>query len=310
MRQWRVGTLSMGLVLIMTGIILLIGKFNQFSAIKSIINLWPVILILLGLEILTYLKFAKTEQMIIKYDFLSIIFIAFLGLVTLGFYGLTTTGALDYFNEQLLMKSYEITLEETRFEIPSEVSKIKIAGAREKLKILTGNSNEIVSFGSIGVKATGEAGAKGLLPKEIFKTNIIGDTLFLEFQDNLAMHNRSYGGDYGGITLIVPKNLPLEFDGINYNRLKVEIDNLESDWLINSQGSVDVLLLNNENLKINTLVPRSSYLEGTIEWIESEDSTEDLDNEQEKYYRSNAKWGEGKYALQIISEGRVNIVTP
>ncbi|MFA5535629.1 MAG: DUF5668 domain-containing protein [Bacillota bacterium] len=306
MRQWRVGTLSMGLVLIATGIILLVGQFNQFSIIKSILNWWPLVLILLGSEILIYLKFAKTDQMIIKYDFLSVIFIAFLGLFTLGFYSLTTTGVLDYFSERFLVQTYTLPLEETTLVVPEDIGKLKIMGSKENLKLLTGDSDEMLVFGNISINASSEEEAKKMLPENILKTYITGNILLLDFNSSTANFNRSTGN----LTLVVPKNLPLEIEGLNYNHLKVEVDNLESDWLINSQGSVDVLLLSNENLEINTLVPRASYLEGTVQWQEQDLAEEGLGSNSVKYYRSSAKWGEGKHKLKIISEGRVSIITP
>ncbi len=306
MRQWRVGTFSMGLVLVATGIILLVRQFNQFSIIRSILNWWPTILIVLGLEILIYLKFAKSDQLVIKYDFMSIIFIAFLGLFTLGFYGLTATGILDYFSERFLVQSYTLPLKETRLAVPQEIDKIKVINVRENLKLLTGDSDEIMAFGYMSINAPSGEEAEQILPDNIPKTHITGKTLFLDFNDGFISLNHS---DYP-YTLVVPKDLPLEFEGSNYARLKVELDGLENNWLIDSKGPVDVLLLNNENLEISTLVPQAAYLEGTIEWQEQGVSEKDLGNNDKGYYKNISKLGEGKHKLKIISDSRVKIIKP
>lgn len=75
MRQWRVGTLSMGLLLIAAGIIMILGKIISFNHIENIVKWWPVILILLGSEILANVYFSKDPQPKVKYDLLSIFFV-------------------------------------------------------------------------------------------------------------------------------------------------------------------------------------------------------------------------------------------
>ena len=54
---------------------------------------WPVLLIILGAEVLLYLLFSKKEQSFIKYDIFSIFFIGVLGSVGIAF---TVYYQLDY----------------------------------------------------------------------------------------------------------------------------------------------------------------------------------------------------------------------
>jgi hypothetical protein len=75
MRQWRVGTISMGLLLIAVGILMISGKIMGYEHIENIIKYWPVILILLGSEILANVYFSKDPQPKVKYDVLSIFFV-------------------------------------------------------------------------------------------------------------------------------------------------------------------------------------------------------------------------------------------
>ncbi|WP_125153557.1 DUF4097 family beta strand repeat-containing protein [Clostridium rectalis] len=52
MRQWKVGSITLGLTLIFLGIIFIIGNIYNFTIIGKLIRLWPLILIGLGIEIL------------------------------------------------------------------------------------------------------------------------------------------------------------------------------------------------------------------------------------------------------------------
>ncbi len=93
MKNKRVGTISMAIVLIAFGVLTFISQISKVSALDIALKLWPLILILLGLEIL-YCRFIYKDEVIIKYDILSI-FIVFIILITnLGLFALTETGLL------------------------------------------------------------------------------------------------------------------------------------------------------------------------------------------------------------------------
>lgn len=94
MKTKRVGTVSMALVLIFFGIILLMSQFMVVSAVELFIRFWPVILIILGSEVLYYV-YRNTEEVKIKYDVFSIFIVIFILLVNISIYGLMETGVLD-----------------------------------------------------------------------------------------------------------------------------------------------------------------------------------------------------------------------
>ncbi|MGB4439968.1 MAG: hypothetical protein WBJ13_12275, partial [Sedimentibacter sp.] len=68
MKIKRVGTISMGIVLVVSGTILFMSQVNQSSAINMVSKIWPLILILLCLEILWFRYSSKDENIVIKYD--------------------------------------------------------------------------------------------------------------------------------------------------------------------------------------------------------------------------------------------------
>jgi heme/copper-type cytochrome/quinol oxidase subunit 4 len=94
MRKWRVGTFSMGLLLVAVGFLLLISEFAGWNGVGVIIRWWPVILIVLGLEILIYLSLSREEQPRVKFDGFSIFIVVFIIVISTGAYAFT--GFLKY----------------------------------------------------------------------------------------------------------------------------------------------------------------------------------------------------------------------
>ena len=75
MRQWRVGTLSMGIILVALGSIMLYSQIAGVQSLGLILKWWPIILVLLGVEILVYIFLSKQEQPKVKFDIFSIFII-------------------------------------------------------------------------------------------------------------------------------------------------------------------------------------------------------------------------------------------
>lgn len=65
----RVGTVTMACALIAVGVLLIIGSFNQSISFLMMARLAPIILIVLGIEILFRYFVSKGEKL--RYDFLS-----------------------------------------------------------------------------------------------------------------------------------------------------------------------------------------------------------------------------------------------
>src|SRR5690625_3502190 len=95
MRTWRVGSFSMGALLIFLGILLVLSQQLGMKASTIFLAWWPIILIVLGIEILIYIYFVKKENSFIKYDFLSIIFVSFIGMIAIAMTILMSTGLFD-----------------------------------------------------------------------------------------------------------------------------------------------------------------------------------------------------------------------
>lgn len=111
MRRWRVGTISMGISIISLGCFLLFSIISGMQVFDSFTAWWPLIFIVLGIEILLYVSFSKQEHPIIKYDIFSIFFIGVLGTIGIALYLLLSTGLLEEIR-------YSISTNEQTNDIP------------------------------------------------------------------------------------------------------------------------------------------------------------------------------------------------
>ncbi|GCD10948.1 DUF5668 domain-containing protein [Clostridium tagluense] len=78
----RVGTFTTGIVLVMFGIMFLLRLINPSINYLQIASLWPLVLVLLGIEIIVAYLINKEE--IMKYDFHAIILIIMVSVFAMG----------------------------------------------------------------------------------------------------------------------------------------------------------------------------------------------------------------------------------
>ncbi len=78
----RVGTFTTGIVLVIFGIMFLLRLMYPSISYLRIASLWPLILVLLGIEIIATYLINKEEVM--KYDFSAIILIILLSFFAMG----------------------------------------------------------------------------------------------------------------------------------------------------------------------------------------------------------------------------------
>ncbi|GAA0063377.1 hypothetical protein CF067_11120 [Clostridium sporogenes] len=82
LRGRRVGTLTAGIILVVFGVIFLLRLVTANINIYLIASLWPIILVLLGIEIIVAYIINKEEKM--KYDFGAIVLVIILVFFAMG----------------------------------------------------------------------------------------------------------------------------------------------------------------------------------------------------------------------------------
>lgn len=81
----RVGTFTAGIVLVIFGIVFFMRTLMPYINYSWIISLWPVVLILLGVELLVAYVVNKKEE--IQYDFGAILLVIILSFFAMGMGG-------------------------------------------------------------------------------------------------------------------------------------------------------------------------------------------------------------------------------
>jgi len=97
----RVGTITFAFSLIALGILIFISQISSTYTLDLALKLWPLTLIMLGVEILWNRYKSREEDVVIKYDLLSI-FLVFIVLFTnLALYTLLEIGIIDILKESI-----------------------------------------------------------------------------------------------------------------------------------------------------------------------------------------------------------------
>jgi len=113
MRCWRAGSITLGLALLAFGIAMLICNFFGVYTILDIVMWWPVLLIVLGCEVLASLFLSGDKPLKVKFDggsiFLIAVIIAFsMAASAVGFMIDAKYGSFENFKNEI--KNKEVTI--------------------------------------------------------------------------------------------------------------------------------------------------------------------------------------------------------
>lgn len=94
MKIKRVGTITLAISLIALGVLIFMSQINDTYTLDLALKLWPLVLIVLGLEILWF-RFMSKDDVSIKYDIFSIFLVFTILFTNLGLYALLEIGIID-----------------------------------------------------------------------------------------------------------------------------------------------------------------------------------------------------------------------
>lgn len=301
MRTWRVGSISMGASLLFLGVLLLLTQVFHIESTAILLAWWPVILIVLGAEILLYLFFSKREKPNVKYDILSIFFIGFIGMVGIGFTVLTTTGILDKVNDWANIETKTMNLPEYEHAIEKGINRV-VVDTGNHLTIENTADNDVSIFGTYRAQTVaGKSAIKSTEDYLLIKEK--GDTMYVEFKEiyNLTQPFQDRAEIHA--TLIIPSNVKLEVNGEN-NAVTLKPRNISNSWSVNQVSDVNVLLTDQADILIKA---ENVYDLGGKEW--DPEKQKDLSDEQGGNRHSGImKVGEGKHTLTINDAEMVSVL--
>lgn len=266
-RQWRVGTFSMGTILIIFGLVLLLAQFKNFSGLKLISTWWPAVMIILGLEILAAIYFSGEEKPVIKYDMLSVFMVLLIGGVTLGMYALTSVGIIPALVESFSSRTFSVDVPEQRIPLSEGIKHVVVNASGftsvVEINVREADSNEVVAFAQASVSANSQAAAESMVPDGLVGSHTVGDTLFLDVK-SVSSANQFQQVPHVEQTIILPRGRSVQVEADTAAPLKVKLNSLENNWTVKSPGTVEVTVAKDANIKVEAFARR---LAGESMWI-------------------------------------------
>ncbi|MFC4323976.1 hypothetical protein [Litchfieldia salsa] len=307
MRNWRVGTVSMGLSLILLGVILPISQMKGSQAFEPLLLWWPAILVVLGIEILLFLFVSKQENPVIKYDFLSILFVGVLGTVGITLTVLTSTGLLE--QVQTVVGSEEVTfdLPELTEALSDDIKRVIIETGNQPVTVEGTTDKALHVFGTYRTALHQDDEPPITSVEEYTLMKTVGNTLYIYMKDP-KMKTGPFSS-YTNVTptIVVPENLRLEVRGQN-NEIDLHASSIGNHWLVDGAGEVDVHVNENTDMKLSATV-RQELVNSNKVWDQVEEIKDEV-NQYTQEYKGLLTLGTGTYHLSITNSDWVELHIP
>lgn len=323
MRQWRVGTISMGLLLVGGGLALLAAQCNA-RAITVALHWWPLLLVVLGIEVLVYTYLKKSEDGRVRYDVFSIFIILFLVLSGVGLKTAQDAGITGWVQEQMRLSDFTIALPETQVQIPSRVQKIVLSSEQNsQLEIRSTPVEMMLAGGNATVRAESKEEARQMADQALkVTTREAGNTLFITL---------SGGHD---INICLPSRVELEVNAPG-QKVALTADQVQGNYVIIGDSDSEVFLPAGADLSITAINDAPGRIRGNLAWTTSVVSAGQTSNasavvngnngqvqvkieggnserdaaqyHQKSDYVSKSHLGNGYYKMTVICEGNCTI---
>ncbi|AYV69273.1 MULTISPECIES: hypothetical protein [Niallia] len=302
MRTWRVGTFSMGLSLVFLGVFLLFTQFFDWKIVTVLKVWWPIILVILGIEILLYLFSSKQEKPYLSFDLFSIIIVGIIGTAGIAMVFLQSSGIMDLVEQGLKREEVTSDLPEFNYAMKDDIKRIVIESDNRQNPItIEGTNDDVLSlFGTY--RAVQSKKEDVLKPEDYLLVSQKGDTLFIRLKQ-LPYRVSEFYRDYASIntTILVPTSKKLDIIDLQ-NDITVNPRNLKNNWTINNVPQIDLILDETKNVKV-------SVDDTLINNQEQEDW--EFPNKEKKHIEeiTNAflQKGKGGSSINIFDSGTLNV---
>ncbi|WP_186575826.1 hypothetical protein [Aquibacillus kalidii] len=246
MRQWRVGSFSMGILLIFLGVVLVLVQMNQWDYVMTSLIWVPTVLIVLGIEIVAYLILSKQEHPVVKYDIFSIFFICCLGVVSIGIYVVSTTGILNVVETAVSAEEVQGTLPEITEKLDQTIEKVVIEPGNTSVTLEANNSDDLSIF---GVYTSTKQPKVEITREDVVSIHRVDNTLYVQFLDAPNRVGMGYGYAEYNPTISVPGKVEVEVRSW-INKANVSLTSLKANWYIESTEYSFISDVSSANVKL------------------------------------------------------------
>lgn len=251
MRTWRVGTFSMGLSLVFLGVFLLFTQFFDWKIVTVLKVWWPIILVILGIEILLYLFSSKQEKPYLSFDLFSIIIVGIIGSAGIAMVFLQSSGIMDILEQGLKREEVTSDLPEFNYAMKDDIKRIVIESDNQQNPItIEGTNDDVLSL--FGTYRAVQSKKKDVLkPEDYLLVSQKGDTLFIRLKQ-LPYRVSEFYKDYASMntTILVPTSKKLDIVDLQ-NDITVNPRDLKNNWTINNVPQIDLILDETKNVKVS-----------------------------------------------------------
>ena len=212
MNRWRIGSLSMGVMLVALGVTMLVSLIREINMFHTITTFWPIIMVCLGVEILLHLFIRKGSDTDVKmkYDMLSIVFISIILAVSTFFYGITffagTFGSQADMYAALGIHS-ETVYAESDVELVGTNELVVFSGINSIKAISTAEENIRVDY-HVAVSASDREYAESILSGIVEFEN--GERAYMLSNTGMFFNNRRLGYPIISCIIYLPQDKTLD----------------------------------------------------------------------------------------------------
>ncbi len=298
MRKWRVGTFSMGILLIIIGIILLSSLISGFPVIEALFKWWPVLLIILGLEVLAHIYFSNEEHPKVKYDIFSMFMIVVIAFTSFGVYAVSTVDLLPRVKVMIAGQDQSFSLKDRSFNIEAGIDKIVFELSNAAYSFNGHNSGSIEIYGDGEIFTYGQEKIDALIEAENVIYRRIDNILLVQFKELPKVSEFNQGVNRLKYTIVLPPDIAVEIKRASHSWQGIEINSkaLHRNMLLDSSGPIVVNADADASLEVEANLRENYSLTGNVEWQFDENDT---------HKRATLTLGEGKYRLHLFNRGEV-----
>ncbi|MEK5038333.1 hypothetical protein [Sporosarcina sp. FSL K6-3457] len=302
MRKWRVGTVSMGLSLVLLGVFLFLTQIKGAKMFEPFLVWWPIILIVLGIEIILYLFLSKQENPVVKYDFISILFVGLLGTIGIGFTVLTSTGLLTELQTLVVAEDTSFNLPSIEEKLPDNITRIVLETSDHEVEIEGSDVNQLAIFGTYRAQVNPKSKPLIVDKDNYTLTKIVGDTMYVTIKAT-PRHSGPFS-TYMTVepTIIVPNSVRLEVRG-KRNTVALYPGSLANHWIVDGPSYVTMHVGKNNDVLLSA-TSRNNLQNGNVTWDSIETAKQ---GEDDKLNKGTLKIGNGTYHLDILNSELVSV---
>jgi hypothetical protein len=294
----------MGASLVFLGLFLFCSKFLGLDFVQVMTAWWPLLLVVLGIEILVYLFLSRQEKPMLKYDFVSIFFVGVIGTAGIAFTILSTTGIMGKVEEVMAREERSFELPDFSYKMDDSIKRVVVRTVGHQMTVESTEEKEVSLFGTYRVQTAKKAKLLETAD-DLISANQKGDTLYLNMKslpNDISPFNAT--GEVAA-TLLIPNNVKLEVIGSG-NPLTLKPRSLVNDWSIESVSSIVVDVAAASNLKVAAVgVGEVRGKDGDWKVSEEKDLNGVDNGRKNAVYQS----GAGKYHINIADAYDISLNT-